>query len=85
VTIKLIPLIDGSCVYRTARKPWKCECETSGDPFRRTGKGEPCIHSECRGEINPSDRYIEYLGESAAYESGIRYCLPCGLAVWAER
>ncbi|MEQ7008382.1 hypothetical protein ABN028_19595 [Actinopolymorpha sp. B17G11] len=38
---------------------------------------------QCTGDILPGDRYIEYLGEAAAYQSGTRYCLPCGIAAWA--
>lgn len=62
-------------VYRTARKPWSCECPGNG---RR-----PCPHGDdCAERINPGDRYVEYLGEAAAYGSGTRYCLPCGVATW---
>lgn len=40
--------------------------------------------ADCRGDIAPGDQYVEYLGESAAWQSGTRYCLPCGLATWAK-
>ena len=40
--------------------------------------------NECRGDIEPGDQYVEYLGESSAYQSGVRYCLPCGLNAWAR-
>lgn len=39
----------------------------------------------CIETIEPGDRYVEYLGESAAWESGSRYCLPCGEAAWGVR
>ena len=38
---------------------------------------------DCAGDIKPGDRYVEYLGEAAAYESGHRYCWPCGLKIWS--
>lgn len=41
--------------------------------------------ADCRGAIEPGDRYVEYLGEATTYESGVRYCLPCGIASWAAR
>lgn len=43
----------------------------------------PNYRDGCVGDIAPGDRYIEYVGEAAAWESGSRYCLPCGEAVWA--
>lgn len=38
--------------------------------------------TDCARDINPGDRYIGYLGEAHVYQSGERYCLPCGLATW---
>lgn len=37
---------------------------------------------DCAGRIEPGDRYVEYLGESAPWQSGDRYCWPCGVKVW---
>ena len=42
----------------------------------------PSRSPECRGDIAPGDRYVEYRGDVFMYESGSRYCLPCGLATW---
>lgn len=37
----------------------------------------------CLGDIAPGDRYVEYLGEALAYQSGTRYCRVCGSLTWA--
>jgi hypothetical protein len=42
----------------------------------------PNYRADCLVDIAPGDPYYEYLGESAAWESGIRYCSRCALAVW---
>jgi hypothetical protein len=49
----------------------------------RLNRNYPSRSPGCRGDIQPGQRYVEYLGDAAAYESGHRYCLPCGTAVWA--
>ncbi len=36
----------------------------------------------CGYVIEPGDRYVEYIGEAPAYQSGIRYSVPCALAAW---
>ena len=37
----------------------------------------------CTGDIAPGVRYVEYRGETAAaWESGSRWCAPCGVATW---
>lgn len=43
----------------------------------------PEYRSDCLVEIAVGDEYIEYLGDSAMWESGSRYCARCGVAVWA--
>lgn len=68
------PDLVGGAVYRTARKPWDCECP---------GGGQPCPHMECRGAIEPGERHVEYRAEAGPFESGARYCLPCGVATWS--
>lgn len=68
------PPLMHEALYRTARKEWRCECP---------GGSAKCPHADCRGTIAPGDRYVEYLGESAGYQSGYRYCLPCGVDIWA--
>lgn len=71
-----VPLI-ASAVYRTARKPWACECPGT--------RRRSCPHQDCAQRIAPGDRHVEYLAEAEPYQSGTRYCLPCGRAFWAER
>jgi hypothetical protein len=41
--------------------------------------------ADCLKVIPAGTAYLEYLAESASYESGERYCQRCGLAVWIER
>ena len=36
----------------------------------------------CATPINPGDRHLEYLGESAAFESGFRYCPEHARSEW---
>lgn len=50
----------------------------------RTNPNAASRSPECAGDIKPGDRYVEYLGEAAAYESGHRYCWPCGLQTWGS-
>jgi hypothetical protein len=71
------------CIYRTARKTWTCKCDCHRpDVHDPTGKLKSHVDF-CRQEIQPRERYIEYMGEVAGYgESGTRYCLPCGVAEW---
>lgn len=45
----------------------------------------PDYRTDCLIEINPGDRYVEYVGEAMFYESGSRYCQRCGEAVWGQR
>ena len=49
----------------------------------RLDRNYPSRSPGCRGDIHPRQRYVEYLGGAAAYESGSRYRVPCGAAVWA--
>lgn len=42
----------------------------------------PDYRPDCLGDINPGDRYYEYLGDSMAFQSGHRYCSRCAVAVW---
>ena len=48
---------------------------------RRAAKSWQCA-SLCGVTINPGDRYLEYLGEAPAYQSGSRYCAICAVDVW---
>jgi hypothetical protein len=49
----------------------------------RLNRNYPSKAAGCRGDIHPGDRYIEYLGDAGAYQSGERYCLPCGISTWS--
>jgi hypothetical protein len=40
--------------------------------------------ADCLKVIPAGTAYLEYLAESASYETGERYCQRCGLAVWIE-
>lgn len=47
-------------------------------------RGGELAHA-CAGWIEPGDRYVEWRGDAAMWESGSRYCLACGTTVWAAR
>ena len=49
----------------------------------RTARKPWTCHLDPQHEIAPGDVYVEYLGESSAYQSGSRYCLACGTETWA--
>jgi len=70
---QLMPLVHDA-VPRRARKAWACECPGNGH--------QNCPHAGCHQTILAGDDYVEYLGSAAAYSSGTRYCIVCGLAVW---
>lgn len=44
----------------------------------------PEYRADCLVHIMPGDRYGEYMGEAAAYQSGSRYCARCTTAVWGR-
>jgi hypothetical protein len=69
------PRLMDAAAYQTARRAWICECPGNGH--------RNCRHADCAQSIAPGDRYIEYGGESAGYRSGSRYCLACGIDMWA--
>ena len=68
-------------VIRTARKPHRCEhFELRPDePRDRMGHAP---RTYCEIPIRPGDRYLEYLGEAAAFQSGVAYCAEHALAEW---
>jgi hypothetical protein len=68
------PELIGEAIYRTARKPWVCECPGNG---RR-----PCPHGDCTGAIAPGRRYVAYLAEPGPCGFSARYCLACGVPTW---
>jgi hypothetical protein len=45
----------------------------------------PNYRPDCLGVILPGDVYADYLGESAAYQSGRPYCRRCAVAVWGPK
>ena len=59
------------CIERTARKHYSCVGSGSRDIVRYPHA------SDCPQSINPGERYVEFLGESPAYESGSRHTLAC--------
>jgi hypothetical protein len=70
----MITLI-AEALYRRARKEWGCQCPGNGH--------HNCPHVLCQQTIKPGDEYVEYIGEASAYQSGKRYCLPCGVESWS--
>ena len=42
----------------------------------------PEFRADCARYIAPGERYVEYVGEAAPYQSGTRYCARCAEAVW---
>lgn len=74
-------------VIRRARRYWPCQArpgltgfDTQNRPYTTPGERSPL----CLGTIEPGTLYLEYLGESAAYESGKRYCRHCAVHAWAD-
>jgi hypothetical protein len=65
----IAPIFSGDeVIVRIARKDHRCS--GGHDGHQRTNCGKP---------IGNGSVYIEYLGESAAYESGYRYHVDCAL------
>jgi hypothetical protein len=57
----------------------------SVEVHERLNRNYPSKAPDCRGDIRRADRYVEYLGDAGAYESGERYCLPCGITTRTAR
>lgn len=68
---------EGSPTYRQP-SGWYTAAEAEPVPNPNHASRSP----DCRGDIHPGHRYVEYVGESAAWQSGQHYCLPCGIATW---
>jgi len=71
----------GDVRIRHARKPWSCVArlrDAEGRCRRDPPPAGPYVR--CRAEIPVGAVYVEYLGESAPYESGARYCVACAKA-----
>lgn len=59
-----------NAIYRTARKTYRCE--GSG--------GIPARHSDaCPKLIRPGEAYIEYVGETPAYQRGSPHSIACAI------
>jgi hypothetical protein len=77
------PTMADCTVVRRARKPWACvgrPRDAEGRPLREPIPGDTTGRTRyvrCGVEIPVGALYVEYLGESALYESGARYCVPC--------
>ena len=71
---------ESGLVLRTARKSHRC------DHWEASGPADPLTHmlprAYCKTPIEPGDRHLEYLGESAAFQSGHRYCREHAMAEW---
>jgi ribosomal protein L40E len=68
---------DAGLRIRRARKDWRCVAFGDNvDPF--TGRRDLCGAAIPAGSI-----YLEYLGESYAYESGFRYCARHAAEEWS--
>lgn len=76
MTLTLTPRAQDLMVLRTTRKG-HC-CATWHDCVRDWDHGP--LPPEHTPEIAPRNQYVEYLGESAAYASGQRYCAACAIA-----
>ena len=63
---------DPQTIIRTARKPWRCSCH-----LRAHHGGTGDIGNFCQNVIAVGERYPEYVGEVAAFQSGARYCPDC--------
>lgn len=76
--LRLTAKADDSFRLRTARKPWRCYTVVRGGVEVR-----PWDHGALpagHGPIPVGARHVEYLGETAAFQSGDRYCLACATA-----
>jgi hypothetical protein len=77
----IAPGMVGDCIERTARK--RHTCYTHHVIEARGARNVPApdwaiaTHTACSHVIEPGERYLEYMGESYAYESGSRYCAGC--------
>jgi hypothetical protein len=72
-------VLAGLGAVRSARKPYRCRCAERNGIWVETN---PDYRPDCLHEIAPGDTYFEYTGETPAYQSGVRYCVRCAVAVW---
>lgn len=63
------------CIRRKARQPWVCT-GSGGNP--------PRFADRCVGIIGAGQRYVEYVGGAAAYQSGSRHCLACAAEFYTD-
>jgi|WetSurSiteA1Bulk_404760.scaffolds.fasta_scaffold479844_1 hypothetical protein len=71
-------------VVRRARKDHRCRTMMKGGEEVRGWDGGRLPHDHTP-VIRRGDPYVEYMGESAAYESGSRYCSGCSRAAGLAR
>jgi hypothetical protein len=57
-----------NAIFRTARKSYRCH-----------GNGVAPAPG-CAGTIRPGDPYIEFVGETPAYQRGTAHCMTCAIA-----
>jgi hypothetical protein len=66
------------CIVRIARRKWTCRGDGAVPPYTQFAPA-------CQQTIHAGDRYLEYVGESPAYQSGTRHCWACALAFYGEQ
>lgn len=66
-------------IIRTARKDHSCFVARF---YERSGSENWIPAEGCTPIIVKGSRYVEYIGEAAAFESGHRYCAACALKHW---
>lgn len=68
--------IDGTFV-RTARKEHGCDGNGAAGEYRAHAEG-------CARKIAKGERYVEYVGEVAAFQSGSRHTVACADAFFQD-
>ena len=77
-----------SKTYRIDRDgaEWYAEGQQTRNPEAAVTIGQdlnPDYSPDCPSpDIKPGDVYGEYIGEAAAYQSGLPYCAACAAVVW---
>lgn len=62
-------------IPRRARKRWPC----AGNGARRAQHAEGCT-----GWIGPGESCIEYVAETASYQTGTHHSMPCAVAYFRQ-
>lgn len=69
---RVVKFLDEYSLYieRKARKKWTCRGDGAGRDYRK-------FSANCPGVIEPGAVHVEYVGETAPFQSGTRHCLDC--------